>query len=322
MSVSGDEFMTKSAYDVVEIIFAVGVSDHCVENRLQQYVARFFNHSVKVVSVDCIDKLVRFLDEIYPYAFVRLRPVPRTAVFGQQRCHDFDKVVGIVSFCRQQIIGRNHQSRDIRKILAVVDFGKRYVCQIICLFDTIYQINEFFVAVYVGQFDFYVARKKSVVDLSHDDGMPLVRHERNVGRDVVRAVTHHRRVGTNACKIRRKTHARDNFNIVCLLFQLLHRAVVETAAVHAKRNVAFFVFRQKRFYDFFVKFGKIFRRVVCVVERFCGYSVFFKKIVRRRFCRFDVNIFCLFQKLFGAETQIVLIKPESNYGNHSTLPES
>ena len=107
-----------------------------------------------------------------------------------------------------------------------------------------------------------------------------------------------------------------------LFFQFLNRAIVKTAAVHAKRNVAFFVFRQKRFYDFFVKFGKIFRSVVFVVERFCRYSVFFKKIVRRRFCRFDVNVFCLFQKLFGAEAQIVLIKPETNYGNHSTLPES
>ena len=154
MSVPRYEFMTKSRNGVAEIVFAVEIAEHTVKYGLQQYVAAFLDHTVKVVAVDCVHKFVRFLDKVFPYAFVRLRSVPRTTFFGKQIVHYVKKVGYVVSFGVKIILGRDDESSCVRIFFFSVKVDKRYVCQFIRLFDRIYENGFFILTVNVDKFQF------------------------------------------------------------------------------------------------------------------------------------------------------------------------
>src|SRR5690606_12841741 len=62
-----------------------------MENHLQQQIPEFFRQMIRIFFVDGPHDLVGFFEHVRSQALVRLAPIPRTAVRGQQPVHQPDQ---------------------------------------------------------------------------------------------------------------------------------------------------------------------------------------------------------------------------------------
>ena len=80
---------------VVEIETFVFLGEFCVEDDLQEEVAKFFLKVFIVLGLDRSDGLVGFLDEIGDEGIVGLLGVPRTTAGGTKTMHDGAEAVDL-----------------------------------------------------------------------------------------------------------------------------------------------------------------------------------------------------------------------------------
>ena len=93
-AVPRDELRRGAARDVVEVEGRCGVllGEAGVEDDLQQHVPELFEQVLAAARLDCLDELVRLLDDVRQEALVRLLAVPRAAARGAQAVHDCDRL--------------------------------------------------------------------------------------------------------------------------------------------------------------------------------------------------------------------------------------
>lgn len=87
------QFATKRRVHGRRFELAVVLGNFYVEKHLHEQIAQFFHNVVVVLLLHGVYQLVGFLDGIFAYGKVRLRPIPRATVFATQHGQHFHCVV-------------------------------------------------------------------------------------------------------------------------------------------------------------------------------------------------------------------------------------
>ena len=112
---ANDELFAYPVADVVKRESAFLRCHLCVEHYLQKHVAQLLAEHFGAFFVYCLHNLIRFFDEIFPDALVRLLSVPRTSARRAKQGNDLNKIRRSVFILKLKIAyRRNHRPFVIR----------------------------------------------------------------------------------------------------------------------------------------------------------------------------------------------------------------
>ena len=88
MGMPPDQFASNGIHGVRDLEPAFFCSNLRVKYALEQHVAELGGKRVEIAAIDRLDRLVRFLEQVWAERRVRLLTIPRTPVRRSQDLHD------------------------------------------------------------------------------------------------------------------------------------------------------------------------------------------------------------------------------------------